>query len=243
MRRDDEHRDNVVTRAALTEDTLADQINHVFGSLLYCADERLDQILGGLPGMAQAVAGGLGDLMDFDLQPPASDDGDAGIGFTIAMARAVLLVHVVDDAGTGPASPEAMTRLRRAARAAGGERPQVVVLIGGGEACAVSPATAEMAPVCRVRWSDLAEAVQRLANPSGRERRLLAQLAALPNTGAPLPPAAALKPLTPQNLAWTRLPRLAAAVLGVRTGSDEPNRRLWPLIGSGITTIHLGSLR
>jgi len=116
MRRDDERRDEVVTRAALTEDSLADQINHVFGSLLYCADERLDQILSGLPGMAQAVAGGLGDLVDFDMQPQVPDDGDAAIDFTIAMARAVLLVRVVDDTCAGPTGPEAMTRLRRAAR-------------------------------------------------------------------------------------------------------------------------------
>jgi hypothetical protein len=231
------------------EDTLADQIYDVLGSLLYCAEERLDRILHGLPGMAAIQPLAFGSVVSFSDRRDLSGAGlaDLEADFAICMVRAVLVIRLAGEAAD-EGSPARLVRQRRAvaARAIEDGRPHILLRIGSGGAVTAAPSSADLAPLCNLQWSDLARAVRRLTNSTSVERRLLAQLAALPDTGAKLATVSTLWPLRPMRLGHVRIPSLAATriVAATRRSDDENTRRprLQPLVGPDITVTILGRI-
>ena len=231
------------------EDTLGDQIYDVLGSLVYCAEERLDRILHGLPGMAAIHPLHFGSVVSFSDRRDLSGAGlaDLEADFTICLMQVVLIIRLAGEAAD-EGSPAGLARRRRAvaARAIEDGRPHILVQIGGDGAVTAAPSSADLAPLCNLQWSDLARALRRLTNLTSVERRLLAQLAALPDTGAKLPTVSTLRPLRPLRLGHARILPLAARRIVASTGrSDDENARrlrLQPLVGPGITVTILGRI-
>lgn len=231
------------------EDTLADQVLVVIGSLTYCAEDRLDQILRKLPGMRTVQPLAFGGVRGFSDCRETSGAALAEIGgdFAIYMTQVVLIIQLADK--SADASPAVIAHQRRAAAARASEdgRTHILLRIGGSGTQVAAAPSAELAPLCNLQWSDIANVVGRLTNPTGVERRLLAQLSAMPDTAAKPVVASRLTPLRSVRIAHARLPRLGTsctAVAPARAGAEKDRQSyLRPLSRAGITTTTLGRIR